>query len=137
MSAPGPGTLVLFVGGDPSLEAERAGRPPMLAGMARLFVPGPFLIKKPPPASPRDPDAPWEIPADQVMSAQRVLDAAKRAGRTVRIVDVNRPGADRGLVERFVGPGDVLPILLRSDGERLEGAESFEPATLRGFLAVP
>jgi hypothetical protein len=81
---------------------------------------------------PSEPDA---FPADQVMCAQQLLEAAKRLGRTVKIVDVNQPEVDRALVQRFVGPDDVLPIAVRSDGTRLEGTESFGPGALQEFLA--
>jgi hypothetical protein len=69
------------------------------------------------------------------MCALQLSKAAKRLGRTVKIVDVNQPGDDRTLVLRFVGPDDVLPIAVRSDGTRLEGVESFGSGSLQDFLA--
>jgi hypothetical protein len=66
---------------------------------------------------------------------QIVLDAAKRQQREVLVVDVDRPGGQHDLVERCVGPEDVLPLLLRSDGARLEGQENFAPAKVRRFIA--
>jgi hypothetical protein len=135
VAAPAPGTVVLFLAGDPAL-AERQANPAVVATMWSRFLPANFVMRKGTPP-PRDPDAPGPFPPDQLMCAQRLLDAAKLLGRSVKIVDVNRPGEDRELVRRWVSAADILPILLRSDGNRLEGAEAFHPATLRGFLAPP
>ena len=52
-------------------------------------------------------------------------------------MDVNRPGEHLDLVHRVVGPNDVLPILLRPDGARLEGTENFVPDVLSRFLSRP
>ena len=138
MDAPNPGTVVLFLAGDPALAERQASRPPLYGGLARLVVPMALLPggmgdrMAPGRERPTGPDA---FPADQVMCAQQLLEAAKRLGRAVKIVDVNQPGEDRALVQRFVGLDDVLPIAVRSDGTRLEGAESFGPGALQDFLA--
>jgi len=71
------------------------------------------------------------------MCAQLSTDVAKQRGRNLRLVDVNDPGEDRALVQQYVGVADVLPILLRSDGSRLEGEEAFTPRAVRRFMAVP
>jgi hypothetical protein len=63
-----------------------------------------------------------------------VLEIAARLGVSVKIVDVERPGADRGLVESCVSPDDPLPILLRADGQRIEGDEAFQPHAIERFL---
>jgi len=136
MSAPLVGTVVLFLGGDPALAETQAARPAMYAGFSRFFLPGTLSsgLGGPKRRDQAGAGPPMAFPPEQVMCAQRLLDLAKRLGRTVRLVDVNHPGNDRPLVERFVGPSDVLPIALRFDGERLEGEESFEAGNLRQFL---
>lgn len=135
MSAPPPGSLLLFVAGDPDL-AERLTRfPRQLNRMAAFMIPPGLLIGRGPRTPPPDPAAPWLIPADQMMCVDRLAEAVQGTGRTVKVVDVNRPGDDRPFVERWVGPQDVLPILIRPDGARMEGAESFSPGALRKFLA--
>lgn len=119
--------------------AERqVSRPPLFAGLIRPLVPAALLPpgtgdrRAPGRAHPARPNA---FPADHVMCALQLSKAAKRLGRTVKIVDVNQPGDDRTLVLRFVGPDDVLPIAVRSDGTRLEGVESFGSGSLQDFLA--
>jgi len=52
----------------------------------------------------------------------------------VSIVDVNQPAGFQALVARWVGPNDVLPILVRPDGARLEGIEEFGPRRVRRFI---
>jgi hypothetical protein len=79
----------------------------------------------------------WHLPSSQQQCALLVLSVAPRTGWAVNVVDVNRPGEQRGLVERWVRPTDVFPFLLRPDGARLEGQEQFNPATLRRFLRRP
>jgi len=131
-----PGTLLLFLGGDPDLPAMRLPIRQRYTMLERLFLPR-TIGAEPPRTSPAgDPAAPWPYPVAHVMCAQRLADAARRTGRAVKTVDVNRPAEDRGLVEAFVGPDDVLPIVVRSDGARLEGAESFTPNALRRFVAA-
>lgn len=120
--------------------AERlASQPAMYSGFSRFFLAGPIATGLGGPKAPKrqDPDLGRAFPPEQVMCAQRLLDVAKRMGRTVRIVDVEAPGEDAALVRQYVAPGDVLPMAVRSDGERLEGEESFDTATLRRFLSVP
>jgi len=139
VDTPNPGTVVLFLAGDPVLAQRQASRPPMYWGIARFFrgsalLPGGIADRMAP--GREHPTEPNAFPADQVMVAQQLSEAAKRLGRTVMIVDVNQPGDDRALVQRFVGPNDVLPIAVRSDGTRLEGAESFDPGTLQDFLSA-
>jgi len=129
-----PGVVVLFLASDPDLAARRAASPAPVGVISRVVMPVRFLAagRGPPPRA--GGDLPPAFPADQVMCATRAREAAKRAGRTVRVVDVNDPGEDRQLVERYIAATDILPVLLRSDGARLEGAESFAPRTLRQFL---
>ena len=137
MASPTPGTFVLFLASDPALANRLASQPTPMGPLQRI-VTGPVLRARPaagPSMGASSGSPAW--PADQVMCAQRVLDVARKAGRTVRLVDVNRPGDDRPLVERYVGEADLLPLLVRSDGARLEGVEAFAPSIVRAFLAHP
>lgn len=93
--------------------------------------PGPDELEKPPLTDER----PWHLPPAQMACVQIVLDAAKRQGRGVVVVDVDRPGEHKDLVDRYVGSNDVLPLLVREDGARLEGEERFAPAEVRRFIA--
>jgi hypothetical protein len=77
---------------------------------------------------------PWHFPPELVKHINLVVGVAHREGRTVTIVDVNRAGDLQALVDRFVGPNDVLPILVRPDGARMEGTENFVPEGVRQFM---
>lgn len=105
--------------------------------MAGLLIPPTLFLARMPQTIPPSSDGSWLIPADQVMCVELVAEAIRASGRTVKLVDVNRPGDDRGLVQQYVSPGDILPILLRPDGARLEGVESFTPSELRRFVRGP
>jgi len=145
------GTLVLFVAGEPemapSVNDSGAGLLPRLAGS---FLVGPAILAKslrpgadeespdrrawepPPPSDYRH----WHLPPSQAACLDVVLEAARRARRPLLVVDVDRPGDQREMVERFVGSEDVLPLLVRPDGARLVGQEHFAPAVVRKFIAL-
>jgi hypothetical protein len=127
-----PGTVLLFLGSDPALAERLAASPQTLSWVGR-FLPANLVHAR---ASRTDPEAEGPFPPEQVMSAQRLIDLAKRAHRSVRVVDVNRPGPDLALVQRYVTAADVLPIAVRADGTKLVGGESFERSALRAFLAA-
>ena len=63
-----------------------------------------------------------------------VLEIAADEGRQVTVVDVNRADDHRDLVSRWVGPDELLPLLVRPDGARLAGAEQFVPKGVRRFI---
>jgi len=139
VGSPSPGTILLFLAGDPTLAERQASQPEMRGGFARFFLPAAAFGTGPEGSGARraaDPAGPTAFPPEQLMCAQRLIDLARKLGRKVQVIDVNRPEDARALVERYVGPDDVLPIAVRSDGERLEGEEAFTPAVLRGFLSV-
>ncbi len=82
---------------------------------------------------------PGDFAADQAYGgmaniARMVLDIAGRLGVPIRAIDVGSPDADGGLRRRFVTPDTDLPLLVRSDGAKLAGTESFVPKTVREFL---
>lgn len=82
-------------------------------------------------------DAPWHLPREMIASVDLVCEAASRVGKHVTLVDVNRPGIHQELVRRWVGKNDVFPLLIRSDGHRLEGTENFTAHKVRTFLVSP
>ena len=77
------------------------------------------------------------VPVEQLRCIELLERVVRKTGQQVHIVDVNRPGEDRELVTRWVTADDVLPILVRSDGARLVGEESFTTAELHRFLSAP
>jgi hypothetical protein len=130
-----PGSLVLFLGGDPALARRLASQPVPTGVLQRLALTSTVLTHRARTERAGAPAGALAWPPDQVMCAQRVLDLAKKAGRAVRLVDVNQPGDDRPLVAQYVGEADLLPLLVRSDGARLEGVEAFTSEAVRTFLA--
>ncbi|MGA8605164.1 MAG: hypothetical protein WB788_08955 [Thermoplasmata archaeon] len=79
-------------------------------------------------------DEPWHLPPEMIKHVNVVVGVAHGEGRTVTVVDVNRAFEHQDLVRRWVGPNDVLPILVGPDGSRLEGTENFVPQVLRQFM---
>lgn len=78
-----------------------------------------------------------QVYGPQVAIGRMVLDLASECGVSIQVIDVDHSGPDVDLVQRFVAPDDDLPILVRPDGARLTGAESFVPVSLREFLRSP
>jgi hypothetical protein len=145
-----PDSLVLFVAGEPDtmpsvrqstvgfgmrFGGQLLGGPVYLPKNLRPTgtepQPGPNELEDPTHAGPRA----WHLPPSQMHCLQIVLDSAKRLQREVLVVDVDQPGELEDLVRRWVGPEDVLPLLVRPDGKRLEGQERFDPARVRQFIA--
>jgi hypothetical protein len=86
---------------------------------------------------PEDPvsHADWQIPAPLVACVQAVLDVVRRHHRSIRVVDVNRPGEYAEQVHEYVVTPHTFPVLVAPDGRRLEGIESFGESTLERFMA--
>jgi hypothetical protein len=140
--------LLLFVAGEPESQASvrksGAGTVPRLAGM---FLFGGFL-----PPSARDPkieeqyrtdvyEQPplfdhrqWHLPPEQLFGLELVLKVAGERKKSVGVIDVDQPGDQQTLVDRWVGPNDVLPVLVRSDGTKLVGVEHFTHGELLRFV---
>lgn len=136
MAAPTPGTVLMFLTGDPALARRRAQTPEAVGMMARVMLPATmFLGTRHRPPTPGSPDADAMYPEDQLACAQLVLDALPGLGRSVRFVDVNQAGDAQPLVDRFTTESDVFPVLVRADGSRLVGQEAFSKSSLRQFLA--
>jgi hypothetical protein len=140
----GPNDLVMFVAGEPD-----SGRPSLrqstVSGLTRAVgavVPLGVVMKSPqgPPTdsgtvpSQSSRGTRWHLPPEQVHCINTVLEVAEQEDRQVAIVDVDRSDGRPDLVARWVGPDDVLPLLVRPDGARLQGIENFSPRTVRRFV---
>ncbi len=124
-------SFLLFIAGVPLRDAIPSSARPMVLGSAGL--PGFTFVRSI--GGPEDGDlGPGQIYGDQAETARMVLEIARQCGASVRVVDVDRSGDDRGLVERVVGPNDALPILTRPDGARLSGSDSMTPVRVSRFL---
>jgi len=151
-SAQTPGSLVLFVSGEPKvlpdIRESTVGLGERMAGMLSGLPGNLALPKHLQPGysenqsggadsnpSPNSDETPWHLPPAQMACLGIVSDAAEQQRKEVLVVDVNRPGPHRDLVDQYIGPGDVLPMLLRPDGARLEGQENFLPNIVRRFIA--
>lgn len=122
--------VLLFVAGAPD---PGELRPPIAGAWGRMLMPASMVLSAGPPPSTPPPGA-WHLPREMEMAVEVVMKEADRRQIPVRVVDVNRPGEDRPLVERYITPDDLLPLLVRSDNTRLEGFEQFTPAEIRQFL---
>jgi hypothetical protein len=81
--------------------------------------------------------APWHLPAGQIRCVNLVLEVALTERRHVTLLDVNRASTPAEVVERWVTSDEVFPILVRSDGARLEGEENFREGAVRRLLRGP
>ena len=79
-------------------------------------------------------DTEWHVPPGLVASVDLVIDVARQERRSLTVVNVDRPGEALPLVERFVRPSDVFPVLVRADGGRLMGEQEFTRSGLKRFL---
>ncbi|MGA8710131.1 MAG: hypothetical protein WB786_02740 [Thermoplasmata archaeon] len=136
--------LLLFVAGEPDSGANsiRLGGVGLLLRWTAMIVPGSGRLGPggvPTPGSsfqqpPLTDARPWHLPSQQLICVNMVLEAAEHAGRAVTIVDVDRSGDQQDLVQRWFGPQDVIPLLVRPDGTRIMGVENFSPGKVRRFV---
>lgn len=139
---PLPSTLLLLVSGEPGPDTDPANYRSFGATLASLFIPPTLLVgqaKSHPESTTSSPDVgvSWHIPRASIPCVNLVLEIAKSKGWEVALVNANASGQEQGLVSRWVGPGDLLPVLVRPDGERLAGLDSFTPGNVRRFLTKP
>jgi len=134
-----PADLLLFVSGEPGPE-ENLSRDVMSSIGARIAgtVISSAALRRgggaaPPTRSPADSADVWHVPRAEVSTVNLVIELARKAGREVTLVNVNGRG-DQSLSQRWVSVQDVLPVLVRPDGERLVGLEQFGPGSLQRFL---
>lgn len=136
--------LLLFVTGEPDSGVGSLRDVKFRSGSAWFFgeLPMGRKLRSTPDAntggmgarSPLSGERPWHIPPQQIHCIDLVVDAAHQLGREVTVVDVDRPGELQGLVDYWVGPNDVMPMLLRPDGSRLRGIEAFVRRRVRRFI---
>lgn len=124
------GAFLLFLAGERFQDGVPGGTHPVLTAVFVRGVGTGTTIGGHEPADAQ----PGQIYGRQAEMGRMVLDLATRCGATVKVVDVDRPGADLPLVERWVTPDADLPLLVRPDGARLEGAASFVPSKVAAFL---
>ena len=75
-----------------------------------------------------------QLPHDQAQCVRLVADLAARRQDILQVVDVSGSGFSVVDVERAIGTGGAYPILVRPDGDWLEGPEYFTPSRLKKFL---
>jgi hypothetical protein len=134
-----PGSaLLLFVAGSfdpPPPPLRRRGR--LARGLGGAFLPRGWAYTGPDVSDPvaEAPRTARKLGPEDVTCVNLVLDEARRAGRTVTLINVEAPGDDGALVARWAGPDVLLPLLVRPDGSTLSGSENFVPRAVRRFLA--
>ncbi len=74
------------------------------------------------------------FPGEQGRSVRLALDIGQSLGRTVRVIDLSRPGDDQALANQYAQGEPLLPLLVAPSGRRLEGLDSFVPAQLKKFF---
>jgi len=123
-----PKVFLLFAGGEPNRGDD--GRA-IASGLKRQTLIFPTVTPNPPSQA----TPPWEFPVEQRSCIKLVTEMAEPTGDRVRVIDVNSPGTDRRLVDRWAGSDSLLPVLVAPSGRRLEGLDAFVPGRLRRFLA--
>ena len=136
--------LVLFVAGepDPGLPSLGSTTMPIIGRLIGAFTS--LRLVMGPPESPGSTaeesrpaqlgSHPWHLPPEHVRCVNLVLQLAEQEGTELSIVDVNRADERQDLISRWVGVDDSFPLLVRRDGARLEGIESFVPRRVREFI---
>jgi len=123
--------FVLFLAGEPFRDVIPGGGRQTVLGVSVAGGPGPVEVLGG--HEPAD-FQPGQLYGSQAEMGRMVLDLANKCGVPVRVVDVEHPGAEAELVQRSLPVAGPLPVLLRPDGARLAGSESFVPRTVAAFL---
>jgi len=76
-----------------------------------------------------------EIPEGEQEAIQRVLSMVHQKGRSLHIVDVGKESALRRVISEHLHHLRIFPLLVRPDGRRLEGTDSFSVENLERFLS--
>lgn len=144
MAASGGADLFLFVAGEPDtgINSTRDVESSVARRVAGALG-GRLWLRSPGGTSQLTDDArvsladerPWHLPPQQIHCVNMVFEIAQGKGRRVTLVDVNRAAGHQDLVDRWVGPDGVLPLLVRLDGTRLEGIEEFVPRKIRRLIS--
>jgi hypothetical protein len=128
---PGGTSLLLFVAGEPFRDVNPGG--PSRHVSAMFYGGMPVGVNTWGGHEPAD-QLPGQVYGDEGRTGRMVLEIAQKRGLAVKVVDVDAPGDDEPLVQRYISDDDLLPVLIRPDGQRLSGDESFVPATVERFL---
>ncbi|HTW39252.1 MAG TPA: hypothetical protein VMF04_00075 [Thermoplasmata archaeon] len=145
MASAVPPDLLMFVAGEPD-DGSRHYQPIGLqARMWGALVPTGVIFAMQPSSSALSassrqtiaPQFPVHLPPEQIHCVNWVLEEALREHRHVTIVDVNQASTPAEFVRQWVTPDEIYPILIRPDGQRLEGVENFDLRSLREFLRPP
>ena len=76
-----------------------------------------------------------EIPELEADAIERAVRTVHGRGRTLHIVDVGRESGLRRIISEHLHHLDSFPVLVRPDGRRLEGVQSFTEENLERFLS--
>jgi hypothetical protein len=76
-----------------------------------------------------------EIPEAEEQAIQRASLAVHRRGKTLYIVDVGKESALRRVIQEHLHHLHAFPVLVRTDGRRLEGSGNFSDENLERFLS--
>jgi hypothetical protein len=143
MAVPSGTDLLLFVAGEPGppLDSMRDVETSIVGRMTGSIVGNWWRGRSGSPSAPAGSlptqgadSASWHLPPQQIQVVNLVFDIARRMRKSVGLIDVNRPANHRQLVDWWVGPEGVLPLLVRPDGVRLQGMEGFSPGKVRRFI---
>jgi hypothetical protein len=142
VAAPTRDDFLLFVGGEPGSSGKDLNWtvfqrltsfifPQSIRWLSRRLSPARSEDARPPAGTEK---SSWHLPREAVASVNLVTHIVRRNGRSLTVVDVNRRSGQRALVDRWVTPNTVLPLLVRADGARLEGCDEFIPKRVRRFV---
>lgn len=76
-----------------------------------------------------------EVPEEDRDSIQRVASLLRERGQSLHIVDVGKESVLRRVIAEHLHHLHRFPVLVRPDGRRLEGTESFTDENLARFLS--
>jgi hypothetical protein len=145
MGAPAGGlSLLLFVSGSvdpndlPAHSRVALGMQVQGAFASRgLWARTPFDADAPPTDEGEESAGHRPLDPEEITCVNLVLDIAHRSHRDVSLINVEGAGEQQSLVDRWVGPNTLLPLLVRLDGATLSGSQEFEPERVRRFISGP
>jgi hypothetical protein len=75
-----------------------------------------------------------ELPEAEEDACRRAWDEIRAKGKTLHVVDVGKESALRRVIAEHLHHLHHFPVLVRPDGRRLEGVQSFTAEALETFL---
>ena len=144
MIAGAPFGLILFVAGepDPGIPSVRDSTVHLTDRLIGVYPPLGRRMKPSPGTSIAADDAqplpsgepPWRLPPEQIHCVNTVFEMANLEGATLTVIDVDRAGERQYLVDRWFAENQLIPLLVRADGSKLDGIENFTPRKVRQFI---